>query len=651
MLFVSHRADSTPRARHADRFVNKHTKNSRRMLTAITLSVALSATSLPAYAQPTNPDDAHIAQAHNDVDSRSADVASLATSLSQTEADIARLENEMGGLREAVNKALVDLHDAQATAERARQESKAARAELDDTQAKMTKAQATLDEISRTAYRGGGTGAPIGEISGSRNSEDSLDRQTFLRVQTEKQRAAIAELDRLRTEKANNESALREARKIAEQREQEAADAEAHARQAIETNGAALQEKQAHRQQLVERRDSAQSQLDSARGTVSTLEGQRQEYLDYERSKQQRAEAEQQAREATAASDQAQQQAQQARQEATAAAQAAEEATQAAQQATAPQAPATGNEQTTRPEQGPSAQELEQQRRAQEAARKAAEEAAAKKAEAERAEAEAAQRAEAEAQAQQAREAAAAAASVAAAAVIAATAPNHTALDNPYPTDEEAADAVVAAQQQPTAGNDAATGDTVSQTTEGTTDGDNDVIGGLINLLDQITEGTTKAPQTARDITAATTQVVSGSRDEKIEAVINRAMSQLGTPYAWGGGDANGPTLGIRDGGVADAHGDYNKYGFDCSGLVLYAFAAAGISLPHYTGYQYQRGTKVSPSDMQRGDLIFYGPNAENHVAIYLGDGQMIEAPQSGSTVKISPVRWGGMSPYVVRMI
>ena len=128
-------------------------------------------------------------------------------------------------------------------------------------------------------------------------------------------------------------------------------------------------------------------------------------------------------------------------------------------------------------------------------------------------------------------------------------------------------------------------------------------------------------------------------------------MSQLGTPYAWGGGDANGPTLGIRDGGVADAHGDYNKYGFDCSGLVLYAFAAAGISLPHYTGYQYQRGTKVSPSDMQRGDLIFYGPNAENHVAIYLGDGQMIEAPQSGSTVKISPVRWGGMSPYVVRMI
>lgn len=54
---------------------------------------------------------------------------------------------------------------------------------------------------------------------------------------------------------------------------------------------------------------------------------------------------------------------------------------------------------------------------------------------------------------------------------------------------------------------------------------------------------------------------------------------------------------------------------------------------------------------MQRGDLIFYGPNAEYHVAIYLGNGMMIEAPQSGSVVQKSPVRWEGMSPYVVRLI
>ncbi|CBH48295.1 NlpC/P60 family protein [Rhodococcus hoagii] len=136
-----------------------------------------------------------------------------------------------------------------------------------------------------------------------------------------------------------------------------------------------------------------------------------------------------------------------------------------------------------------------------------------------------------------------------------------------------------------------------------------------------------------------------------IETVIDRGMSQLGLPYAWGGGNANGPTLGIRDGGVADSYGDFNKVGFDCSGLMIYAFAGIGISLPHYTGYQYTAGTQVPSSQMRRGDMIFWGPGASQHVALYLGDGQMLEAPQSGSTVRVSPVRWDGMTPYAVRMV
>ncbi len=121
--------------------------------------------------------------------------------------------------------------------------------------------------------------------------------------------------------------------------------------------------------------------------------------------------------------------------------------------------------------------------------------------------------------------------------------------------------------------------------------------------------------------------------------------------YAWGGGDENGPTRGIRDGGVADSYGDFNKVGFDCSGLMIYAFAGIGISLPHYTGYQYTAGTQVPSSEMKRGDMIFYGPNASQHVALYLGNGQMLEAPQSGSSVMVSPVRWGGMTPYAVRLV
>ncbi|MCJ0906154.1 NlpC/P60 family protein [Rhodococcus sp. ARC_M6] len=136
-----------------------------------------------------------------------------------------------------------------------------------------------------------------------------------------------------------------------------------------------------------------------------------------------------------------------------------------------------------------------------------------------------------------------------------------------------------------------------------------------------------------------------------IESVIDRGMSQLGIQYAWGGGDENGPTRGIRDGGVADSYGDFNKIGFDCSGLMIYAFAGVGISLPHYTGYQYTAGTQVPASEMKRGDMIFYGPNASQHVALYLGNGQMLEAPQSGSSVMVSPVRWGGMTPYAVRLV
>jgi len=130
---------------------------------------------------------------------------------------------------------------------------------------------------------------------------------------------------------------------------------------------------------------------------------------------------------------------------------------------------------------------------------------------------------------------------------------------------------------------------------------------------------------------------------QAMEYVIRRAMSQLGVPYSWGGGNANGPSRGI-DGGA-------NTVGFDCSGLYLYAFAGVGIKLDHYSGSQYNAGRKVPSSQMRRGDLIFYGPNASQHEAMYLGNGQMLEAPYTGSQVRIAPVRTSGMMPYVTRLI
>lgn len=127
------------------------------------------------------------------------------------------------------------------------------------------------------------------------------------------------------------------------------------------------------------------------------------------------------------------------------------------------------------------------------------------------------------------------------------------------------------------------------------------------------------------------------------EYVIRRAMSQMGVPYSWGGGNAAGPSRGIDSGA--------NTVGFDCSGLMLYAFAGVGIKLDHYSGSQYNAGRKVPSSQMRRGDMLFWGPNASQHVALYLGDGQMLEAPYTGSVVKISPVRTSGMTPYATRLI
>ena len=120
-----------------------------------------------------------------------------------------------------------------------------------------------------------------------------------------------------------------------------------------------------------------------------------------------------------------------------------------------------------------------------------------------------------------------------------------------------------------------------------------------------------------------------------VEAVVSRAMSQIGMPYAWGGGNQSGPTYGIRDGGVADSYGDYAKIGFDCSGLMIYAFAGVK-GLPHYSGYQYTSGRHVPLSQARRGDMLFWGNGGIHHVALYLGNGQMIEAPQSGMYVRVT---------------
>lgn len=128
-----------------------------------------------------------------------------------------------------------------------------------------------------------------------------------------------------------------------------------------------------------------------------------------------------------------------------------------------------------------------------------------------------------------------------------------------------------------------------------------------------------------------------------VEKVIQRGGSQLGVPFAWGGGSVYGPTRGIDN--------DAGVIGYDCSGFTMFSYAAVGVKLPKFSGDQYNAGMKIPTAQAKRGDLLFWGPGGTQHVTIYLGNGEMLEAPNSGATVRVAPVRTGGMTPYAVRII
>ena len=130
---------------------------------------------------------------------------------------------------------------------------------------------------------------------------------------------------------------------------------------------------------------------------------------------------------------------------------------------------------------------------------------------------------------------------------------------------------------------------------------------------------------------------------QAIEYVIRRGASQMGVPYSWGGGTPSGPSAGVD--------GDEGIIGYDCSGFTRFAFAGVGVLIPKYSGDQYNTGRKVPQSQAKRGDLLFWGPGGSQHVAIYLGNNQMLEAAGSAGKVTVSPLRRAGLQPYLARMI
>lgn len=128
-----------------------------------------------------------------------------------------------------------------------------------------------------------------------------------------------------------------------------------------------------------------------------------------------------------------------------------------------------------------------------------------------------------------------------------------------------------------------------------------------------------------------------------------RQVVAAGIPYSWGSGDLNGPTCsGNTSNAAANAAGDYNKTGFDCSGLARYlVYQASGVELPRVSGDQYTAGHLVSAADAVAGDLAF--PTDPNeHVQVYVGDGKVVEAQQSGTDVMFSNARPGTQFVRVV---
>lgn len=196
---------------------------------------------------------------------------------------------------------------------------------------------------------------------------------------------------------------------------------------------------------------------------------------------------------------------------------------------------------------------------------------------------------------------------------------------------------------------------------------------------------------------------------QAIEVVVQRALSQRGVPFVYGGGGVSGPSAAPLPTAPAAGYpaspavpgaypaapnvpgaypatptvpgaagyparptvpgaatypaspaspavpGGYpatptapGAVGFDASGLVVYAYAGAGIKLPRSSGEQYATGRKIVPAQAQRGDLIFYGPGGSQSVALFLGNGQMVEV---GDVVQVSPVRSNDMAPFLVRVL
>ncbi|MET0966816.1 MAG: excalibur calcium-binding domain-containing protein [Nakamurella sp.] len=583
---------------------------------------------------PENPSDEQIQDSQQQAAAAAAEVGRLAGLVSKTEGDIERLKNDMELKAEQANKAAVDLQVAQSDAAAALSASHQAQADADAASQAIVDAKNKAAAFAAASFRQGSVLGSMSAFMGAGSATELLQRQELLGQMSDSQLNVIANLESTRTQKANLDSAARAALDAANASQARADEAKTAADTARQQAAESLQSGQDQLFALEAQHDQQQADYGAALANTAGLQNQRDQYNQWLVAKAAEEEAARQA--AIAAAQAAAEEA--ARQ---AAAEAARQAAEAAAAAAAAQARAEADAaaaEALAAQQAAAAEaEAERQSAAQEAANQAA-------------------RAAQEAQAAQnndpfyascddARSAGLGPINRGEPAYRAALDPNNNGV-----ACEGTAAAASASAPAPTASD----GTFYASCDDARAAGRGPISrgeSGYRSALDPNSngvacEGTTSAPAVSNvaSVARSSSSADSGSRGDRVVAA---AKSYLGTTYAWGGGDYNGPTLGIRDGGVADRYGDYKKVGFDCSGLALYAWAQVGVYLPHYSGYQYSGQPKVSRDELQPGDLVFWAyntsdPGTIHHVAIWLGGNQIIEAPNSGSYVKISTMYWNG---------
>lgn len=140
------------------------------------------------------------------------------------------------------------------------------------------------------------------------------------------------------------------------------------------------------------------------------------------------------------------------------------------------------------------------------------------------------------------------------------------------------------------------------------------------------------------------------SAEAGVQQVTAAGKKWIGTPYAWGGGTVNGPSEGFAQG--------EGTVGFDCSSLVMYAYyqgTGGDVKLPRTSAAQYADTSHhtVPLSQLQPGDLLFWGESPEtiHHVALYIGNGTMLNAPRTGAEVQIEPVSDGGSDLFAATRV